>query len=76
MKSNVFVGSNISDVQFPKNCTCNVEVVVENIEKDHFITVGKEEVGGVKPTNFRPTLEKGETFILPYGEKFLKITVK
>ncbi len=76
MLNNVFVGTDISDVKFPASCKCGIEVVEKINMEDHYITIGKNMIDGIKPTNFRPLLEKGETFILPYnGEKYIKITV-
>lgn len=82
MKKNTFVGSNMADVKFPPKSNCEIEVMEKFKQEDHFITVGKKEVDGVKPTNFHPLLEKGETFILPHQidfdgniKKVLKITI-
>lgn len=76
MLNNVFVGTDITDVNFKSPCNCTIETLEKLEKEDHFITVGEKKVGGVKPTNFHPTLEKGEVFILLHGEKFIKITVK
>lgn len=75
MMKNTFVGSDISDVKFSQKNNCTIEILEKINMEDHYITIGKNIICGVKPTNFHPMLEKGETFILPYEEKFLKIEI-